>query len=111
MIAKSFIQASIALIILASSLPSSVNATAIAPGPARQFLFLGLIGRGELVLTSNPGFARKTDGSVAFSRSAPIAYRQNFPPTTIRPINDPENYDNHETECFDANEDAACNEL
>ena len=38
MIPKAFIQASIALIILPSTLTSSVNAAAISPRPARQFL-------------------------------------------------------------------------
>jgi hypothetical protein len=50
------IQAFIALIIIASSLTYSVNAAAIAP--ARQFLFLGLVDREDLLLTSNSGFAR-----------------------------------------------------
>ena len=49
MIFKSFIiQAFIALVVLASSLTSSVNASPIAPAePAGQFLFLCLIDREE----------------------------------------------------------------
>ena len=61
---KSFIiQAFIALTILASSLMSPVNATAIAPAPARQFLFCNLVVRGGALLTPDLGFARQAQGN------------------------------------------------
>jgi hypothetical protein len=58
MISKSFsVQAFIALVVVASSLTSSVNAAA-AIAPSRQFHFLSLVDWEDLLLTSNPGFAR-----------------------------------------------------
>jgi hypothetical protein len=73
MISRSFIiQAFIALVILAASLTSSVNATAIA----RQFLFFGFIVREGLLLTSDLGLSSQGDDARA-ALSAPISTADN----------------------------------
>ena len=79
MFSKSFIiQAFFALIILASTLTSTVNATAIAPdskqsGPLRKLFFFGLVVcmRSGL-LTSDVEFVREVDDSVPLTHSEPL---------------------------------------
>ena len=81
MFSKSFIiQAFFALIILASTLTSTVNATAIAsapdskqPGPLRKLFFFGLVvSMRSALLTSDVEFVREVDDSVPSTHSDPL---------------------------------------